>query len=141
MDRTAQKDDARTGKTSVKQPIGHKVWAIAEGYIPAPGTGPAPAMIGHETLCVLNPGDEDAELQLTVYFVDRDPAGPFTGKVPARRTIHWRINDLEEPETIPTETDVSYVLYASCPVVVQHTRFDTRQSEIGIATTAAVPYA
>lgn len=37
--------------------IGRKTWAIAEGYIPGKGTGPAPAMTSHEVACFLNAGE------------------------------------------------------------------------------------
>lgn len=40
--------------------IGRRVWAIAEGYIPAWSTGPEPDMTSHETACILNANDEDA---------------------------------------------------------------------------------
>ena len=62
--------------------IGRRRWAIAEGYIPAQSTGPEPAMTSHETACVLNAGDADAHLSITVYFSDRDPAGPYRLTVP-----------------------------------------------------------
>ncbi|HID9476594.1 TPA: sensory rhodopsin transducer, partial [Stenotrophomonas maltophilia] len=63
--------------------IGHRRWAIAEGYIPAWSNGPSPEMQSHETCCVLNAGDEPAHVTLTLYFEDRDPVGP-TGS-PCRR--------------------------------------------------------
>jgi hypothetical protein len=40
--------------------IGRRIWAIAEGYIPAGGTGEGRAFESHETACLLNPGDGDA---------------------------------------------------------------------------------
>jgi hypothetical protein len=35
-------------------------------------------MLSHETACLLNPGDADAHVRITVYFADRDPIGPLT---------------------------------------------------------------
>ena len=46
--------------------IGRRHWAIAEGYIPAGSHGPAPEMISHETLCVLNAGDREANVTVTL---------------------------------------------------------------------------
>ena len=89
--------------------IGHTVWAIAEGYIPAYGTGEGRALESHETACILNAGDQDAHVELTVYFKDREPAGPYRLTVPARRTLHMRFNDLTDPEPIPHDTDYASV--------------------------------
>ena len=64
--------------------IGRTKWVIPEGYIPSASHGPVPAMLSHETACLLNAGDHDAHVQLTIYFADRDPCGPYQVVVPAR---------------------------------------------------------
>ncbi|HEX6590134.1 MAG TPA: sensory rhodopsin transducer [Longimicrobiales bacterium] len=117
--------------------IGHRRWAIAEGYIPVGSTGPAPQMISHETACILNTSDRDAHVEITIYFADREPAGPYRVTVPARRTRHVRFNDLSDPEPIPLDTDYSSVLESDVPVVVQHTRLDSRQAENALLSTIA----
>ena len=66
------------------EPIGRRRWAIAEGYIPSRSHGPEPQMTSHETACVLNPDDQDAHVAITVFFADREPAGPYRVTVPAR---------------------------------------------------------
>lgn len=116
---------------------GKKRWAIAEGYIPSYGHGEGPEFVSHETICVLNPSDEDAKIQITIYFSDRDPVGPYSETVGARRTSHIRFNDLTDPEVIPKDTDFSCTLESSVPVIVQHTRLDTRQAESALMTTIA----
>ena len=117
--------------------IGATTWAIAEGYIPETSTGPAPAMTSHETACILNAGDADAHVVLTIYFADRDPAGPYRVTVPARRTLHLRFNDLSDPEPVPKGTDFASVLESDVPIVVQHTRLDSRQAENALLSTMA----
>lgn len=119
--------------------IGHKRWAIAEGYIPAWSHGPEPQMTSHETICVLNTNHETARVVITVFFSDREPAGPYHVIVPALRTKHIRLNDLSEPEAIPKDTDFASVIESSVPVVVQHTRLDSRQSENALISTMAFP--
>lgn len=119
--------------------IGNRVWAIAEGYIPAGSTGPAPEMTSHETACILNAADRDANMRITLYFEDRDPVGPYTVTVPARRTLHLRFNELEDPETVPKATPFASILESDVPVVVQHTRLDSRQAENALMTTMAYP--
>ena len=119
--------------------IGHTRWAIAEGYIPAWSHGPEPEMTSHETLCVLNASDEEARVGILVYFADREPVGPYRVIVPARRTRHVRLNDLTDPEPIPRATDFAAVVESSVPVVVQHTRLDSRQAENALLSTIAYP--
>lgn len=121
------------------EPIGRRVWAIAEGYIPAGSTGPEPEMLSHETVCVLNAGTEDAHLEIIIYYSDRDPVGPYRETVPARRTSHLRINELDDPEPVPLGRDYAVVVGSDVPVVVQHTRLDSRQAENALLSTMAYP--
>jgi hypothetical protein len=118
---------------------GRRSWAIAEGYIPSWSHGPAPEMLSHETLCILNAGAQDAEIEARLYFADREPAGPYRLAVPARRTRHFRIGELEGPEPVPEGTDFSCVLVSNVPVIVQHTRLDSRQTANALMTTIAFP--
>ena len=114
-------------------------WVIAEGYIPSESTGPSPQMTSHETACLLNAGNDDAHVSITLYFADREPLGPYEVTVPARRTLHQRFNDLGSPETVPRDTDYASVIESDVPIVVQHTRLDSRQAELGLITTMAYP--
>lgn len=118
-------------------PVGRRRWAIAEGYIPSSSHGPEPQMTSHETACLLNAGDRDAEVTITIFFADREPAGPYRVTVPARRTKHVRFNQLDDPEPVPRDTDYASVIEADVPIVVQHTRLDSRQAELGLITTIA----
>ncbi len=117
--------------------IGHKRWAIAEGYIPPHSHGPEPAMTSHETACLLNATEHGAHVEITLFFSDREPAGPYLVTVPARRTLHLRFNDLTDPEPIPKGRDYSSVLVSDVPIVVQHTRLDSRQAENALLSTIA----
>lgn len=121
----------------MEKPVGHKVWAIPEGYIPSGSTGPDPEFTSHETACILNTGNSDANIEITIYYTDREPAGPYLVKVPARRTLHLRYNELNDPEEIPRDTDYASVIKSDVPVVVQHTRLDSRQAENALLTTIA----
>lgn len=121
------------------EPIGNTRWAIAEGYIPTWSHGPEPEMLSHETVCILNASDRAAHVEITVFFTDRDPAGPYTLEVPARRTQHVRFNDLEDPEPVPKGIEFASVIESDVPVVVQHTRLDSRQAENALLTTMAYP--
>lgn len=116
---------------------GRRRWVIPEGYIPGGSTGPEPQMTSHETFCVLNASERDANLEVTLYFSDRDPVGPYRVAVPARRTRHVRFDELDDPEPVPVDTDYASVIESDVPVVVQHTRLDSRQAENALLSTLA----
>ena len=118
-------------------PIGRTRWAIAEGYIPPYGHGHEPEFTSHETACLLNVSDQDAQVVITIFFTDREPAGPYRVMVPARRTRHVRFNDLTDPEPIPRGTDYASLIESDVPIVVQHTRLDSRQAETALLSTIA----
>jgi hypothetical protein len=117
--------------------IGRRQWAIAEGWIPPYSHGPEPAMTSHETACILNGNDCDAHIEIMIYYSDRDPAGPYKVTVPARRTEHIRFNNLNDPEPIPRGTDYASTITSDVPIVVQHTRLDSRQTANALITTIA----
>jgi hypothetical protein len=117
--------------------IGRRRWAIAEGYIPSESSFEARELISHETACILNAGNHDAHVAITIFFADRDPVGPYRVTVSPRRTLHLRFNDLSEPEIIPRDTDYSSVFESDQPIVVQHTRMDSRRSEVSLLSTMA----
>lgn len=119
--------------------IGTTRWAIAEGYIPGSSTGEDRRFISHETVCLLNAGDREAHVILTVFFADRDPAGPYRITVAARRTLHVRFNDLTDPEPIPLDTDFASLIESDVPIVAQHTRLDSRQEALALLSTMAFP--
>ncbi len=117
--------------------LGSKVWAIAEGYIPGQSVSQAPDLVSHETACILNPSDSPAAIEITLYFEDRDPAGPYRLTVGPRRTKHLRFNDLSDPEPVPRDTSYSSVIRSDTPIVVQHTRLDSRHPNIALLSTIA----
>jgi hypothetical protein len=121
----------------MSRPIGHTRWAIAEGYIPGTSHGPEPQMTSHETACLLNTSDREAHVAITVFYTDREPVGPYRVTVPPRRTLHVRFNDLTDPEPIPRDTEYASVIESDVPVVVQHTRLDSRQAENALFSTVA----
>ena len=121
----------------MKNPIGRKCWAIAEGYIPPQSHGPAPEMTSHEAVCLLNTTEQEAHVEITIYFSDRDPVGPYRINVEPRRTKHVRFNNLEDPAPIPRGTDYASTIESDVPIVVQHTRLDSRQDANALLSTIA----
>jgi hypothetical protein len=117
--------------------IGRKLWAIAEGYIPSQSSFADPALASHETACILNATDQVAHVRITIFFADREPIGPYRFSVAARRTRHVRFNDLNDPAPIPRDTDYASVFESDVPIVVQHTRLDSRRAEVSLMSTIA----
>ena len=117
--------------------IGATHWAIAEGYIPPDDQSKSREEVSHEACCILNAGDEDAEIEIMIYFGDRAPAGPYRLTLPARRTRHLRFNDLNDPEPIPPGKDYASTITSNVPVVVQHTRLDSRLGGNALLSTMA----
>ena len=121
------------------EPIGRKRWAIAEGYIPSESSFSDRALISHETACILNAGDREAHVRLTVFFAEREPVGPYQVTVAPRRTLHLRFNDLSDPEPVPRDTSYASVIESTVPIIVQHTRLDSRNPNIALLSTIAFP--
>jgi hypothetical protein len=120
--------------------IGRTRWVIPEGYIPPASMVNADrALLSHEAACLLNAGDEDAHIDITLFFTDREPAGPYKVTLGARRTLHLRFNDLSDPESVPAGKDYASVLESDRPIVVQHTRLDSRAAQIALLSTMAWP--
>lgn len=116
--------------------IGKRNWVIAEGYIPSDSHPKEHQYASHETACILNAGERPANLVFTIFFSDRDPVGPYNVTIDPQRTKHIRLSDFNNPE-IPKETDYSTLIKSDVPIVVQHTRLDSRRSDLALMTTLA----
>ena len=115
--------------------IGHRRWAIPEGYIPSGSVSQDHALVSHEACCLLNAGSEDADVEIMLYFTDREPFGPYKVTLGARRTLHLRFNDLTDPAPVPRDVSYASVIESSVPIVVQHTRLDLRHPNIALLST------
>jgi hypothetical protein len=119
--------------------VGKKVWAIPEGHIPSWSVSDAPELASHEAICLLNTGGACAQVAITLFFADREPIGPYQVSVPPRRTLHLRFNDLRHPQPVPHDTDYASLIEATEPIVVQHTRLDSRSPAVALLSTVAYP--
>lgn len=121
----------------MRNSIGRKNWVIPEGYIPTYSNSTGRELLSHEAVCILNASDLDAHVNITIFFSDQEPVGPYQIIVPARRTKHLRFNDLENPKPIPKGVDYSSLIESDVEIVVQHTRLDSRQAANALMTTIA----
>jgi hypothetical protein len=119
--------------------IGRTTWAIPGGHIPLRSSGTEPELTSRDELFLLNAGDAEARVELTVFYADRDPIGPYRLVVGARRVRCVRFNDVIDPEAMPLGVDYGVVVEADVPVVVQFARVDTSQAALAHLGTIAFP--
>jgi hypothetical protein len=119
--------------------IGQRVWVIPGGWIPASGTGREPDFTSRDELWLLNTSEMEAEIELTMYWQDHAPVGPYPLRVGAERVRCVRINDLIDPEALRLEEPYALVVRSSVPIVVQIARYDTRKPEQTMSWSLAFP--
>ena len=79
-----------------------------------------------------------AHIRITIFFADREPIGPYQVNVGARRTLHLRFNDLDDPAPVPRDTDYASLFVSNVfPIILQHTRLDSRRAEVSLLSTIA----
>lgn len=118
-------------------PKGHTFWYIPDGYIPPDSTG---KLESHESICVLNTGDEEANLRITIYFEDRPPLENIAAVIPGRRTKHLRTSSLRSGgDAIPPGVPYAIEVKSDIPVIVQYSRLDTTQPANALMTTLGYP--
>jgi len=108
---------------------GKCTWFIPDAFYPVKDNGD---YVSHEAVCVLNTGDKDADIKITLYFEDRDPMEGFTAKCNAKRTNHIRMDRIVGKDGIKVPRGVPYamLLESSEPIVCQYSRCDTTQPEL-----------
>jgi hypothetical protein len=110
--------------------IGHSIWLIPGGNIPVQSNGQEPAFTSRDELFVVNTGDTEARISLTIFYTDQDPVAGYEFDVGARRVRRVRFNDLINPEALRLGVDYGVMVEASVPVVIQFERMDTRQAAL-----------
>ena len=121
------------------KPLGRTTWAIPGGHIPLHSNGHEPEFTSHDKLCLLNTTGEEAHVEITIFYTDHEPVGPYRLTVPALRIKHVRFNDLIDPEALPLDTDYASVIESNIPIVVQFSRLDSSRAENALFSTMAFP--
>ena len=99
---------------------GKKTWLIPDTFLSSvSGEGEQPS---HEAICVINTGERDAHIKLTLLFEDRDAMD--------------RIRS-ESGRGIPRDTPYAILLESDEPVAVQYSRLDTSSTRMALMTTIA----
>ncbi len=113
------------------QELGKRIWLFPDGDIPLPGTG---ELYGHESLIILNPNDQDAQVTLTVYFTNEPPRKLAGGTVLAQRVRCIRTNEPVDGFQIPLG-QYSLKIESTIGIVAQIGRMDVRQPNLAYYTT------
>lgn len=116
--------------------LGKKTWIIPDGFMSDSATE---KYVSHEAVCVLNLSDEKAEINITVYFEDREPLEGFKAVCDSKRTNHIRLDKIKNADgvMIPHEVPYAVLVESTQPVVCQHSRMDVSQADMTLMTTIA----
>ena len=113
---------------------GKKTWIFPDGDLPPPGDPDVP-LEGHESLIILNTGDDDAEITMDVYFSDRDPEESIELTVPAKRVTCFRMDQpVGERQFQVPPGQYALRLQSTVPVIAQIGRADVRQPNLAYYT-------
>lgn len=121
----------------LKNEAGSCVWFIPDCFYP--DTNSPGHYVSHEAICVLNTGNEDANIKITLYFEDREPIEGYTAQCNARRTNHIRMDKIKDAHGngIPCGVPYAAMVESDKPVIVQYSRLDTTQAEMSLMTAIA----
>ncbi len=116
--------------------MGKKQWLIPDCELPPEGEG---LLKGHESVIVVNDSGEDAEIEVKIFFEDRESVSGIRWHVGADRVRCFRMNNPEDMDgfVVPLETQYAMKIVSSCPVVIQYGRLDNRQTNLAYYTTMA----
>ncbi|MDF2613736.1 MAG: hypothetical protein K0S71_1522 [Clostridia bacterium] len=117
--------------------MGKKEWFIADMYWPINSS--EGEYVSHESICVLNTSDNDASINITLYYEDRPEVYLETVVCGARRTRHIRMDKIKDQAGSQLEKGIPYaaMVISSIPVIVQYTRLDATQPACTLMTTMA----
>jgi hypothetical protein len=112
---------------------GRHHWYVPDAYLPADSSH---GLESHEAACLLNVSEQDATVEFTFYFEDRDPVGAPPLTLPARRTRHLRLDRVDDVGVrLPKGVPFAYEVSSDVPLVLQHSRLDTTAGGYTLFTT------
>lgn len=114
-------------------------WTFAAGMIPEHTTGHEPDNTSRNVLCLLNTGTEEACAEVTFYYSDHDPVGPYLITLPAQRVRHIRVNDLIDPEAVPLGTGYGLEIACGQPITAQLIYVDTSHGRYAVTALPGIP--
>jgi hypothetical protein len=113
--------------------LGGRTWVFSAGFAPSQSTGFEPDFTSRNTLCLLNTGHRPACVELSIYYEDAEPVGPYEILVAAQRVKHQRINDLIEPEAVYLDRPYGLVVESDEPIIAQLYYLDSRNGHLTVS--------
>ena len=108
-------------------------WAIAEGCIPRDSSFETRTDVARGKRHP-QPGDQDWYRDHVV-FHDREPVGPIAGRRP--RLTDDLASDIDDPDGAAGHAVFIWPIESDVPIVVQHSRLDSRKAEVSLLSTVA----
>ena len=114
--------------------LGKKNWIIPDCELPMEGEG---VLKGHESVIIVNDSDVTAEIDVKLFFTDRDFDKKITWTVEAGRVRCFRMNNPDDMcgYIVPFETQYAMKVTSNCNIVLQYGRLDNRQTNLAYYTT------
>lgn len=119
--------------------IGKLDWAFSGGNIPFDSTGEEPMFNSHDKIAVLNTSEEEAEIEIFIFYENQAPVGTYEVEIKPKRLRKIRINDLIDPEAVRLERNYGCYIRSNVPVVIQFSRMNTGQNAAAIMGSMAFP--
>jgi hypothetical protein len=119
--------------------IGKLDWAISAGRIPFDSTGEEPMFNSHDKIAVLNTSEEEAGIEIFIFYEDQTPVGTYEVEVKPKRLRKIRFNDLIDPEAVKLERNYGCYIRSNVPVVIQFSRMSTGQNANALMGTIVFP--
>ena len=109
---------------------GKKNWVFCDGYLPPHGDNPD--FEGHEALMITNLNKEDAEIELSFVFEDKDPLEGIRYTLKGMRTICIRLDQPLGENKVMLGEAVQYTVWvkSSIGVCACFGRLDVRQTNM-----------
>lgn len=102
--------------------FGSRIWCYADGYMPQK----TETVDCHESLLFFNPNGEEAHVEVSLHFEDRDPVKGLKYTVGGEKMKALRLDHKEDifGFEIPKETHYSIKVASDVPIVCQFGRMD-----------------
>lgn len=112
---------------------GKRLWYFPDAEMPPAGDGD---LQGHESIIILNPNDQPAKVDVTLYWTASPPTS-FSCDVAAERVRCLRTNIQTDMggHVIPGETQYAIRLSSNVGIVGQYGRLDVRQANMAFYST------
>lgn len=111
---------------------GKKTWYVVDGYRPPIQPIQNSGYEGHECYMILNTNDVDANVNVSVYFTNKDPVENIRLIVPAKRVFAFRSSDASILGGLHININEQYSIMFSSDIniIVQYGRLDVQQPNL-----------